>query len=96
MEEGVDEELFCRGIMGLAFEMAAKASAAWKKVMCILELPVWFNSIQKPRDLGLDEDLVDEPRALHDSQVRLLVWIAIGFRPPQSNDPALQGGYHEL
>ena len=35
-EEGADEELFCRGAMGLAFEIAAKASTAFKSLMCIL------------------------------------------------------------
>lgn len=34
-EEGVGAELFCRGAIGLAFEAAAKASAARKIFMCI-------------------------------------------------------------
>ena len=73
MEEGFDEELFCRGVIGLAFEMAAKASAAWVTWMCILALLVLFNSIQKPRNLSYGEELVDEPRALHDWPARLLM-----------------------
>ena len=73
MEEGFGEELFCRGVMGLAFEMAANASAAWEKLMSILALLVWFNSIQRPRNLSFGEDLVDEPRALDDWPVRLLM-----------------------
>ena len=38
VELEVDEELVCRGMMGLAREMAANASAAWKMVRCIVEL----------------------------------------------------------
>lgn len=43
-EEGADEELFCRGAMGLAFEIAAKASTAFKSLMCILRLYVDFRA----------------------------------------------------
>lgn len=38
MEVVVDEELFCRGAIGLAFEMTAKARAAPRSLTCILAL----------------------------------------------------------
>ena len=37
-EEFVEEELFCLGKMGLAFEMATKARAALKSFMSILSV----------------------------------------------------------
>ena len=35
-EDGFDEEVFWRGAIGLAFEMAARARAAWTNLIRIL------------------------------------------------------------